>query len=402
MITLKNDTLSFTFPEIAQEVRSLVEHKIQQLAAELPPTWDRTELLSQIESHRDFHRLSPEAQGSARDMVRTCIPANVEERLQHAIVNRGGLSTDSFTELTVKFQRTMRIPDDGKTYALPTGLGQLPLRSVDDFAETMPASWMTKGGAVVPLNQSEALWIWFSSRYRFALKVAAGPLNALTGEPWSVNLQRQPQNYVVLPDPTWEDEVIRHLVSMPLDAGLAKDKPPANTTSEGIQIQVVPMRVEPYYLNEGRFFIPPTIQEFFLRLIFAPMLSKKLSEINRPQRPWDIEDPLDKSMDPAFDETARRQILEDPYEFAEWDQTRTVCCFVHPCNSAAWRQITGTKPSHPSLTEMEYQKAGIPWVNDYGENPTMLPESSSSTADRVVRHGNARRPGEIREFLDSP
>jgi hypothetical protein len=44
MITLKHDTLSFTFPEIARQVRVLVERRIQEIASELPPTWDRADI----------------------------------------------------------------------------------------------------------------------------------------------------------------------------------------------------------------------------------------------------------------------------------------------------------------------------------------------------------------------
>jgi hypothetical protein len=60
VISLHRDTLTFTFPEIAREVRSLL--KIKEVAAELPPTWDRAALISKIESHRDFPKLSPEKQ----------------------------------------------------------------------------------------------------------------------------------------------------------------------------------------------------------------------------------------------------------------------------------------------------------------------------------------------------
>lgn len=38
--------------------------------------------------------------------------------------------------LTVEFQRTLRIPDDGRTYPLPPGLGRFPLQHVDDFDYT--------------------------------------------------------------------------------------------------------------------------------------------------------------------------------------------------------------------------------------------------------------------------
>ena len=38
----------------------------------------------------------------------------------------------------VEFQRTLRIPDDGKDYPLPPGLGNFPLRHLDDFARRAP------------------------------------------------------------------------------------------------------------------------------------------------------------------------------------------------------------------------------------------------------------------------
>ena len=38
-------------------------------------------------------------------------------------------------QLTINFQRTLRIPDDGKDYPLPPGLGQFPMKHVDDYPE---------------------------------------------------------------------------------------------------------------------------------------------------------------------------------------------------------------------------------------------------------------------------
>ena len=35
---------------------------------------------------------------------------------------------------TIDFQRTLRIPDDNRSYPLPAGLGRFPLFHVDDFA----------------------------------------------------------------------------------------------------------------------------------------------------------------------------------------------------------------------------------------------------------------------------
>ena len=98
--------------------------------------------------------------------------------------------------LTVTFQRTLRIPDNGKTYPLPPGLGAFPLKHVDDFAREVPPDWAAHGGVMLPMYQSEALWLRFKSdwiagngtEYPFAVKIAAGKINAVTGQPWSNGL----------------------------------------------------------------------------------------------------------------------------------------------------------------------------------------------------------------------
>ena len=63
--------------------------------------------------------------------------------------------------VSIEFQRTLRIPDDDDTYSLPPGLGQFPVRHVDDFAKDVPAAWLEHGGVMLPMFQSEALWLIF-------------------------------------------------------------------------------------------------------------------------------------------------------------------------------------------------------------------------------------------------
>ena len=60
---------------------------------------------------------------------------------------------------SLEFQRTLRIPDDGNTYPLPPGLGRFPLRHVHDFSEHVPPEWRERQGVMLPMYQSEALWI---------------------------------------------------------------------------------------------------------------------------------------------------------------------------------------------------------------------------------------------------
>jgi len=82
--------------------------------------------------------------------------------------------------LKVTFNRTLRIPDDGQSWPLPPGLGEFPLRHVDDYKEQVPASWLEHGGVMMPMYQAEATWLSFDSAYLedhdsdwpFAVKIA--------------------------------------------------------------------------------------------------------------------------------------------------------------------------------------------------------------------------------------
>jgi len=107
--------------------------------------------------------------------------------------------------LAINFQRTLRIPDDGRTYPLPAGLGPFPLRHVDDHPRTAPQQWIEHGGVMLPMYQAEALWVCFNGSYPFAIKIAAGKINAVTGEDWRDGLHRDPQDYVTAPDQPWLD-----------------------------------------------------------------------------------------------------------------------------------------------------------------------------------------------------
>ena len=77
----------------------------------------------------------------------------------------------------------------------------------------------------MPMYQSEALWIRFSARYPCAVKIAAGKINAVSGEAWTAELQSEPQDYGVVPGQPWLDGFsvgegrIRQFVAMPLGAG---------------------------------------------------------------------------------------------------------------------------------------------------------------------------------------
>ena len=166
----------------------------------------------------------------------------------------------------IEFQRALRIPDDNQSYPLPPGLCPFPLAHVEDYASKLPSQWQKHGGVLLPMFQSEALWINFSSRhipryepYPFAVKIATGKINAVTGEAWKNDLTEEPQDYVVIPDQPWLDGyciqkgLIRQFVAMPQGQGFTAEEQITGTAEhEGLQIIVYPMKREYYEELENR------------------------------------------------------------------------------------------------------------------------------------------------------
>ena len=60
-------------------------------------------------------------------------------------------STLNIGDARIQFQRTLRIPDDNKTYPLPPSLGQLELCKTQDFmnSDGLPAQWANRKGVII-------------------------------------------------------------------------------------------------------------------------------------------------------------------------------------------------------------------------------------------------------------
>jgi hypothetical protein len=265
--------------------------------------------------------------------------------------------------LEIEFQRTLRIPDDGKRHALPPGLGSFPLRHVDDFAEKVPERWIEHGGVMLPMYQSEALWLNFcgfmSGAYPFAVKIATGKINAVTGKAWKDGLNRRPQDYVVVPDQPWLDGYcvkkgeIRQFVAMPLGAGYsAEEQITGDAEYGGIQIIAYPMKAEAYELLRESY---KSVHYFAQDALMAPAAA---------------EASIDMGLAPGG--RMRQKIYDDPHDFDVWDLEQASRCFVHIANSLVWRAITGQAPPTVPPTSKEYTDAGLPWFDLYDEHISAL------------------------------
>ncbi|KAK0738886.1 hypothetical protein B0T18DRAFT_492746 [Schizothecium vesticola] len=121
-------------------------------------------------------------------------------------------------DMLISFMRTVRIPEDGKTYELPPSLGEFPLFDVRPFTELLPASMATQGGVFLPMYQLEAMWINFQCHRgkRFVVRPYLGGVNGITGEHVlgdmgsllrKMNKLAKDQDYIVLPNQKWLDGV---------------------------------------------------------------------------------------------------------------------------------------------------------------------------------------------------
>ena len=260
-----------------------------------------------------------------------------------------------FAKCGIEFQRTLRIPDDERTYPLPPGLGRFPLRHLDDFADRLPRESVRRGGVIMPIHQAEALWIKFEDRwgspYPFAIKIATGKVCAISGEPWQESLTRDPQNYMVVPGQPWLDGycvakgTIRQFVAMPLgDGHTVEEQLTGQGSYGGLQIAVYPMKREVHDR---------------LQLPEPRMVVREVG-------------PGWRGLGLAPGGRMSQEIYEDEFGLDAWDQEQGARCFVTMANSQQWIAITGERPPTQPPTVREYAEAGLPWFLHYDRDREAL------------------------------
>ncbi len=254
----------------------------------------------------------------------------------------------------VSFHRTLRVPEDTKSYPLPAGLGRFPIYKVSEFADRLPSQWRASNAAFIPMYQCEALWIGFNGAAwkPNAVVVAVGGINALSGEPYETRLQTAPQNYLVAPPQPWLDGVnceagrVRQFVAAPLGAGLTIESiMRGKEIRGGIQISV-------YEPKRGRF--PDTA---------ADAGSALLGE-------EDTLRPMHKPMQPMGIRTGGRiaqKIYSDPYGIDTWDLENVGHVLIFIVNSGHFEQITGRPPPPTPLNAKQYSELGLPWFQRYDD-----------------------------------
>ncbi len=256
----------------------------------------------------------------------------------------------------VLFERTLRIPDDGRTYPLPPSLGQFPIKPVADYTDRVPESWREHGGVFIPMYQREALWLRFVNMKNWqpkALKVGVGQINAVSGEPWHQELRAEEKDYLVAPPQPWldginaGDDMIRQFVAMPLGMGYTVE---GQITGEerfgGIQLIVYAAKPGQFPDDE-----PPNLR-WGTRSRGAVMMAASVGGAE---------------MGLGAGGKMKQKIYSDDHGVDTWDAANFGRTYVHIVNSMLYREITGEEPPPTPVTAKLYAEHNFPWFDLYDE-----------------------------------
>ena len=258
----------------------------------------------------------------------------------------------------INFQRTLRLPDDGQTYHLPPGLGNFPLRHIEDYDLGDNEHLKKRGGVVMPMFQADALWLNFDTinetgeeDYPIAMKIGTGKVCAVSGDGWVSTLNRDPQDYVVVPEQPWIDgyntgkDIVKQFVAAPLGQGYTvEEQLKSEADTGGLQIQVFPMK-----------------REFYDQLN-APKQLIAENYVDELRYCMSVES-FDMGL--AAGGSMHQEIYEDTHPFEAWDMRTTERCFVTIANAQHWMDLTKEQPPLTPFSAEEYTNAGLPWFEYY-------------------------------------
>jgi hypothetical protein len=435
MITLDHNKLRFSFPEITRELARLANAEADKLTAKFLGE-NRASAFERLQKENyKFAGLSADYKRSAIETLLGLTPENVLRAVKKFTSGINfDVDSDRHSITTISFQRTLRIPDDGKTYPLPPGLGNFPLVHVDDYSKNVPASWNRRGGVMMPMYQAEALWVYFNGGYPCALKVGAGKINAVTGKVWAEGLRDDPQNYLPLPEQPWldgycvEKGFIRQFVAMPLGKGFtAEEQITGEATHGGIQLQLYPLKAMVQFEEEKRRF-PQTLSAILPLILPEPPSDRRAATAALSPKAC-ASMPVCASavheMGLGAGGKMRQEIYEDERPLEDYDQRVTSRVFVHLCNSKTWRAITGSFPPHRPISAQLYAESNLPWFDYYRDDleavsgskrlaelktvadlyedfeETPLPDNESVLFDTVKSQGPDSRPKKVVEWTDT-
>jgi hypothetical protein len=285
----------------------------------------------------------------------------------------------------VSFQRTLRIPDDGRTYPLPPGLGRFPVHRVADHAARLPEAWSERDGVFIPMYQREALWLGFrgANWKPDAVKVAVGGINVVSGSATDDGLHDDPQDYVVVPPQPWLDGIntghgsVRQFVAMPLGLGYTLEAALTDREERG------GIRITVFEPGPGRFPDAPPPEDAHPRRLSMPSQGT--------------------GMGLGAGGRMRQKIYADPHGLEVWDLDNRGTIDVFLVNSSQYREITGQSPPPTPIGAAMYAEHDLPWFDLYDEDRAdVAPSDRLAGATTVAQHDAAQGIAEPEPGFEVP
>ena len=296
----------------------------------------------------------------------------------------------------VRFIRTLRLPESG-THRLPPGLGEFPVRRVEDHLSAVPPQMRERGGVMLPVYLREAMWLSFAgSSEPAALQVGVGKVCAVSGEPWRGTLARTPQNYVVLPRQPWLDGInsgkgtVRQFVAVPLGMGATVEgQVTGEETWGGVQLQAFGLSAAALdaWREEVRARAErATAGPWAAGAAAAPMAfgAAPPPAPAAPARPGGAPRARAASMGLGVGGSMRQEVYRDDRSPADWSEEPSGRVFVHLVTPPEWRRITGEEAPPSPVDRAAYTRAGLPWYDYYDENAADLAPAGPLTGVRPV------------------
>lgn len=315
---------------------------------------------------------------------------------------------------SVVFNRTIRLPEDGKTHALPPSLGTFPVKLVDEYKGKVPKAWEKHGGVFVPVHEREALWLGFSHRrLPCAVKVAAGKINAVNGEPWNEELVADVEDYMVAPPQPWldgfntGDGFVKQFVAMQLGKGYTVEGQVTGKEDHGgIQLLVIPpkkgaIKPDPGSVLRSTTMVSDTLGEPTGGLIsgggvYTSSLGVASASMGDGAATMDF---MEQEQSRSFNKGAEmglgaggrmeQKIYPDPHGIDTWNQAAKARLFIHIIDATLYEKITGERPPPSSVSAQAYKGAWF-GMDDATEGDIEAPDALKkvkSIGEKDNEHG---------------
>eukprot|EP00467_Chlorarachnion_reptans_P004960 CAMPEP_0114499334 /NCGR_PEP_ID=MMETSP0109-20121206/7364_1 /TAXON_ID=29199 /ORGANISM="Chlorarachnion reptans, Strain CCCM449" /LENGTH=495 /DNA_ID=CAMNT_0001676899 /DNA_START=277 /DNA_END=1761 /DNA_ORIENTATION=+ len=308
-------------------------------------------------------------------------------------VASGGLCVNN---TKVSFMRTLRIPCNKKTYPLPPSFGEFRPLPVDEL-NNAPQQMKKRGGVVIPVRQSEAMWLKFGWG-EGALQVFTGKVNAVSGKVYQKKGRLKKaasgtiQNYVSLPKQPWLDGYncgngyVRQFVGVPLGKRLSVEKQIlGKETAGGVQLVYYPLKIK-----DDKLEFRATKSMSPLSPLQSPRkLGLKVGDKIEAFIPGKVRFYPSKGGEPtlhlvlklrgggggtsphmmglAAGGKIKQEIYRDKRDPREYDTKRKARIFVHMVNAPMYTALTNEKMPPPVVTASAYADAKLPWFEIYAE-----------------------------------